>query len=138
MAQSQRPLSPHMFIYKPQLTAILSIIHRATGVGLGAGTLFLTVWLLSAAWSPDAFHWVQGFYGSILGNLVLFGFSLCLFYHLCNGIRHLLWDVGLYLEIEGVYRSGWIMLFAAAVLTAFAWSIALDFAGAMGVTGGGS
>ncbi|MFP6741906.1 MAG: succinate dehydrogenase, cytochrome b556 subunit [Alphaproteobacteria bacterium] len=138
MAQSQRPLSPHMSIYRPQLTANLSIIHRMTGVGLAVGTVFITVWLLSAAWSADAFHWVQGFYSSILGNLVLFGFSLCLFYHLCNGIRHLLWDIGMNLEIRSVYRSGWIMLFFAAVLTTFAWTLALDFADIAGLAGGAS
>ncbi len=120
------------------MTATLSIIHRVTGVGLSAGTLFITVWLLSAAWSPDAFHWVQGFYSSIIGNLVLLGFSLCLFYHLCNGIRHLLWDIGWNLEIRGVYRSGWIMLFFAAVLTTFAWTLALGFADMTGLAGGAS
>ena len=132
MAQSERPLSPHITIYRPQLTATLSIIHRMTGVGLSAGTLFITVWLLSAAWSPNAFHWVQGFYSSVIGNLVLLGFSLCLFYHLCNGIRHLLWDIGWNLEIRSVYRSGWIMLFFAVVLTTFAWILALNFAGLAG------
>ena len=129
MAQPQRPMSPHMFIYRPQLMAVLSIIHRMTGVGLAAGTLFITVWLLAAAWGPAAFDWVQGFYGSWLGILVLLGFSVCLFYHLCNGVRHLLWDLGYCLEIEDVYRSGWVMLCATAVLTFTAWKIGVGIMG---------
>ena len=129
MAQPKRPMSPHMFIYKPQLTTTLSIIHRMTGVGLAVGTLFITVWLLAAAWGPAAFDWVQGFYGSWLGILVLFGFSVCLFYHLCNGVRHLLWDIGYCLDIVDVYRSGWVMLCATAVLTFTAWKIAASIAG---------
>ncbi len=129
MAQPKRPMSPHMFIYKPQLTATLSIIHRMTGVGLAVGTLFITVWLLAAAWGPAAFDWVQGFYGSPLGYLVLFGFSVCLFYHLCNGVRHLLWDMGYCLDIVDVYRSGWVMLCATAVLTFTAWIIGSGIAG---------
>ena len=129
MAHPKRPMSPHMFIYKPQLTAMLSIIHRMTGVGLAAGTLFITVWLLAAAWGPAAFDWVQEFYGSWLGILVLLGFSVCLFYHLCNGVRHLLWDLGFCLEIEDVYRSGWVMLCATAVLTFTAWMIGVGIMG---------
>lgn len=129
MAHPKRPMSPHMFIYKPQLTATLSIIHRMTGVGLAVGTLFITVWLLAAAWGPAAFDWVQWFYGTWLGILVLFGFSVCLFYHLCNGVRHLLWDMGYCLEIVDVYRSGWVMLCATAVLTFTAWKIAASIVG---------
>ena len=129
MAQPKRPMSPHMFIYKPQLTATLSIIHRMTGVGLAVGTLFITVWLLAAAWGPAAFDWVQWFYGSPLGYLVLLGFSVCLFYHLCNGVRHLIWDMGFLLEIEDVYRSGWVMLCATAVLTFTAWKIGTSIMG---------
>ena len=129
MAQPKRPMSPHMFIYKPQLTATLSIIHRMTGIGLAVGTLFITVWLLAAAWGPAAFDWVQWFYGSPLGYLVLLGFSVCLFYHLCNGVRHLIWDMGYCLEIVDVYRSGWVMLCATAVLTFAAWTIGVGIVG---------
>ena len=125
MTQPQRPMSPHLQVYKPQLTSVLSIIHRMTGVGLAVGTLFISVWLVAAAWSPAAFDWVQGFYGSWLGYLIVFGFSVCLFYHMCNGVRHLLWDLGYFFEIEDVYRTGWTMLAAAAVLTFAAWAIGL-------------
>ena len=129
MAQGERPLSPHLEIYKPQLTMVLSITHRFTGVGLAVGTLFLTWWLIAAAMGPEAYAFTQWIYGTWLGYLVLFGFSVSLFYHLCNGIRHLFWDVGLGYEIETVYRSGWSVLAATAVLTFTAWVIGLGVAG---------
>ncbi len=129
MARTERPLSPHILIYKPQLTSVLSIIHRMTGVGLAVGTLFLTWWLIAAATGPEIFEWTQGFYGSWLGYLILFGFSVCLFYHLCNGVRHLVWDAGYCFEIENVYRTGWVMLVAAVVLTVLAWVIGLGMRG---------
>lgn len=129
MAQRERPLSPHLEIYKPQLTMVLSITHRFTGVGLAVGTLFLTWWLIAAAMGPEAYAFTQWIYGTWLGYLVLFGFSVSLFYHLCNGIRHLFWDVGLGYEIETVYRSGWSVVAATAVLTFAAWVIGLGVAG---------
>ncbi len=129
MAQGERPLSPHLEIYKPQLTMVLSITHRFTGVGLAVGTLFLTWWLIAAAMGPEAYGFTQWIYGTWLGTLVLFGFSVSLCYHLCNGIRHLFWDVGMGYEIETVYRSGWSVLAATAVLTFAAWVIGLGVAG---------
>ncbi len=129
MAAPQRPLSPHLEIYKPQLTSVLSIVHRMTGVGLAVGTLFLAWWLLAAAAGPGPFATVQGFFGSWFGILVLFGFSVCLFYHLCNGVRHLVWDVGYCFSINNIYRSGWTMLVAAVVLTFLAWFVGLRVAG---------
>ncbi len=129
MAAPQRPLSPHLQIYKPQLTSVLSIFHRMTGVGLAVGTLFLAWWLLAAAAGPGPFAAAQGFFGSWFGILVLFGFSVCLFYHLCNGVRHLVWDAGYCFSIENIYRSGWTMLVAAVVLTFLAWLVGLGVAG---------
>src|SRR3546814_14342766 len=87
MSADRRPLSPHLQIYKPQLTSVMSISHRVTGVGLAAGTLVLAWWLIAAAAGPEAFATVQGFLGSWFGYLILFGFSYALMYHLCNGIR---------------------------------------------------
>ncbi len=130
MAQAERPLSPHVLDYKLQLTSVLSIIHRMTGVGLAAGALFLTWWLIAAATGPEAFDTAQAFFGHpLLGYPVLFGFSVCLFYHLCNGVRHLVWDAGYCFEIENVYRGGWVMLVAAVVLTVLAWVIGLGLRG---------
>ncbi|MFQ5785234.1 MAG: succinate dehydrogenase, cytochrome b556 subunit [Alphaproteobacteria bacterium] len=129
MAQVERPLSPHLQVYKPQLTSVLSIFHRLTGVALAAGALLLTWWLLAAASGPEAFATAQAFFGSWFGMLVLLGFSYALFYHLCNGIRHLFWDAGIGLEIDSVYRSGWLMLAASLALTVAAWAIGLAAGG---------
>lgn len=123
MTQPERPMSPHIMIYRPQLTSVLSIIHRGTGVGLSVGTLFITWWLVSAALGPGPYEATRELYGSWIGLLILFGFSVCLFYHLCNGVRHLLWDIGLLLEIEEVNWSGWVMLLASLGLTIVAWII---------------
>ncbi len=100
MRSADRPLSPHLQIYRWQLTSVLSILHRATGVALSAGTILLVWWLVAAASGPEAYEGVQEFLGSWLGLLLLFGWSLSLFYHLCNGIRHLVWDTGHALDLE--------------------------------------
>ena len=110
MAPSERPLSPHLQVYKPQITSVLSILHRITGVALSAGTLLLTWWLVAAAYGPDAFATAQGFMGSIIGQLILWGFTFALFYHLGNGIRHLAWDFGWGFELSQVRTSGIAMV----------------------------
>lgn len=94
MARPDRPLSPHLQVYRLPLTAILSITHRITGVGLALGALLLVAWLTAAAAGPAWFGTVSSLMGSWLGRIVLFGFTWALFYHLCNGIRHLFWDAG--------------------------------------------
>ena len=121
MAQVERPISPHLHVYKPQLTPVLSILHRITGVGLGAGTLLLAWWLVAAAYGPDQFEAAQAFIASWLGRLLLFGFTFSLFYHLCNGIRHLFWDAGRGFELKTVYTSGWLVVIASLGLTAVSW-----------------
>lgn len=126
----ERPLSPHLQIYRPQLTSVLSITHRATGVALALGTLFLVYWLVAAASGPQAFASLQGFMGSWLGLLLLFGWSVSLFYHLANGIRHLFWDAGFGFDLKTAYASGWTVLAATAALTLIAWVIALARGGA--------
>ncbi len=105
MRSADRPLSPHLQIYRWQLTSVLSILHRATGVVLSAGALLLVWWLVAAASGPDAFEGVQDFLGSWFGLLLLFGWSLSLFYHLCNGIRHLVWDTGHALDLKSTYLA---------------------------------
>lgn len=121
MQPRSRPLSPHLQIYKPQLTSVLSISHRATGVALVVGTLLFVWWLAAAAAGPDAYDSAQNFIGSWFGMLLLFGWSFCLFYHLCNGIRHLFWDAGYGLEIETAYTSGWAVVIASVALTIITW-----------------
>ncbi|MGD1877334.1 MAG: succinate dehydrogenase, cytochrome b556 subunit [Kiloniellaceae bacterium] len=121
MISSNRPLSPHLQVYRPQITSALSILHRITGVALAVGTLLLTYWLIAAATGPEAFATAQGLIGSIIGRLLLFGWSFALFYHLCNGIRHLVWDAGYGFEIETAQRSGLVAVGVAAVLTLLCW-----------------
>ncbi len=122
---SSRPLSPHLQVYRPQLTSALSIFHRITGVINALGTALLTWWLVAAATGPAAFATVQGFLGSPVGYVLLAGWSLTVFYHLCNGIRHLFWDAGYGFELANVYRSGIAVLITTAALTAGAWGAGL-------------
>lgn len=125
MSHAERPLSPHLQVYRWQLTSVLSILHRATGVALSLGAILLVLWLLGAATSPDLYAGVQWFLGSWLGLLLLFGWTASLFYHLCNGIRHLWWNTGEGLELPVVYTSGWTVLAATAVLTIVAWGFGI-------------
>ena len=116
-----RPLSPHLQVYKLPLTAVLSILHRITGVALAAGTLLLVWWLIAAATSADAFASVQAVIGSWFGRLLLFGWSFALFYHLCNGIRHLFWDMGKGYDIPTARTSSLVVVVVSIVLTVGAW-----------------
>ena len=125
MSSQQRPLSPHLQVYRPQLTSALSICHRLTGVINALGTALLTWWLVALASGPSTFATVQDFLGSPVGYVVLLGWSLTLFYHLCNGIRHLFWDAGYGLELASVYRSGYAVLAGAIALTVLSWAIGL-------------
>jgi succinate dehydrogenase / fumarate reductase cytochrome b subunit len=121
----RRPLSPHLQVYRPQLTTVLSILHRITGVGLGLGTFLLTWWLVAAATSADAFGMVQGFLGSAFGLLLLFGWTLALFFHMCNGIRHLAWDLGFGFEKTEYHLTGWVAVAASLILTVLVWIVGL-------------
>ncbi|GIX09886.1 succinate dehydrogenase, cytochrome b556 subunit [Elioraea sp.] len=117
----RRPLSPHLQVYRPQITSVLSILHRFSGIALAIGTLLLVSWLMALAAGPVAFAQAQDFLGSVLGRLLLFGWTLALFYHLCNGIRHLAWDAGWGYDLATVTRTGWLTVGATIGLTLFAW-----------------
>ncbi len=121
MSTGERPLSPHLQIYRPQITTVLSITHRATGIALTAGTLLLAWWLIALAYGPSAYDTAMRFWGAWYGRLLLFGWTWSLFYHLCNGIRHLCWDAGVGFELPTVYRSGWMVVWASVILTFAAW-----------------
>jgi succinate dehydrogenase / fumarate reductase cytochrome b subunit len=99
----------------------MSITHRATGIALAVGTLMLVCWLIAAATGESAFNEVQAFLGSIIGRLLLLGWSFALFYHMCNGLRHLFWDTGKGFEIETAYMTGRIVIAASILLTIGAW-----------------
>jgi succinate dehydrogenase / fumarate reductase cytochrome b subunit len=112
-------------VYKPQLTSILSIFHRATGAILSLASLLLIYWLVSLASGPEAFARAEALLHSGFGLFVLFGVTLSLFYHLGTGIRHLIWDTGRGLEIKQVYLSGILALVATLILTAIFWIFVL-------------
>ena len=123
---TRRPLSPFMIgpYYRPQLTSMLSIVHRITGVGLAVGSPLLVWWLVALASGPWAYDTFARHAGAWYGQLLLLGWSWSLLYHLCNGVRHLVWDLGYGYSIPAVYRSGYIMVAASLVLTAAAWGVA--------------
>lgn len=129
MTAENRPLSPHLQIYRPQLTSVLSILHRLTGIALAAGTLLLVWWLVAVAAGPAAFETVQGFIGSWFGRALLLGWSYALFYHLVNGIRHLAWDAGWGFELKTVYLTGWTVIWASVALTLLAWILGYSMRG---------
>lgn len=130
MATQERPLSPHLQVYRPQITSVMSILHRATGVVLALGALVLAGWLVAAASSPGAFESLQAVLASVPGQVALFAFSACLVYHFLNGIRHLAWDAGHGYDIPKVYASGYAVIALAIVLTAVLWYFGFTAGGA--------
>ncbi|MEE2694593.1 MAG: succinate dehydrogenase, cytochrome b556 subunit [Pseudomonadota bacterium] len=121
MGQSDRPLSPHLQVYRPQLNSVMSISHRFTGLFLGLGALFLTCWLVSLAAGPTQYSIFHAWVGSVFGRAILLGWTFSLFYHLCNGIRHLFWDAGYGYELRTVFISGWAVLISSSLLTGGLW-----------------
>ncbi|MCZ8184278.1 MAG: succinate dehydrogenase, cytochrome b556 subunit [Beijerinckiaceae bacterium] len=118
---AERPLSPHLQIYKPSITMVMSILHRITGAALFFGTLLLVIALVALASGSSAYGTVQAIYGSIPGKLVLFGYSWALFHHMCGGIRHFVWDTGAGLERGTRMKLAWGTLFASLGLTVLAF-----------------
>ncbi len=120
---AERPLSPHLQIYRPMLTMMMSIIHRATGVALYFGTVLLVWWLTAAATSDQYFELVQGFFGHWFGRLVLFGFTWALLHHAIGGLRHLLWDTGRGFDLPVVEMMARANLGLSIALTIVLWII---------------
>ncbi len=119
-----RPLSPHLQIYKLPLTAMMSVLHRGTGVVISIGTLLL-VWVLAkAAMGAEAFAWTQWLLSSWFGYLVLIGFTFSLYAHFCNGIRHLIWDMGYGFDVSKANTGAMISLITAVALTVLTWIVA--------------
>ena len=117
--RGNRPLSPHLTIYRPQMTSISSIFVRITGNALLAATLLLIAWLLAASTSAAAFAWVQCVITSWFGDLVFLLSLWALLYHMLGGLRHLVWDTGRGLELKAAERMGWMMIIGSLLLTAF-------------------
>jgi succinate dehydrogenase / fumarate reductase cytochrome b subunit len=124
-----KPLSPHLQIYRPQLTSVLSFTHRVTGVTLGLYAVALVAWLVAAATGPEAYALAQGFMQTWLGRALLLGGTFCFFLHLCGGIRHLFWDAGVGFELRTIYVSGWATVAASVLLTAVAWLVSSHLVG---------
>jgi len=119
-----RPLSPHLMHYKFPLTAMLSIGHRACGIVNSAAIVLLVIVVASAAGTPEGYGFAAALVDSWFGKLVLFGFTLTLYYHLCNGVRHLFWDVGRGLEVAMAMKSAYVCLAAALALSVITWIVA--------------
>ena len=119
--RGSRPLSPHMTIYRPQLTSMMSIAHRITGMAQAFGAILVVWWLLAAATDPGYFDIIDDLWTSWLGLLVWLGLTLAFSYHLLNGIRHLVWDTGHGLDLPSVERSGMAVLVGSVVLTVVIW-----------------
>lgn len=124
MADDSRPLSPHLQVYRPQVTSVLSITHRLTGVVLAFAAVLLTYWLAAAAYGPESFARAQEVLESWFGRLILFGFTFSLFYHLCNGIRHLGWDMGWGFDLVKLRMTGVLVIIASLALTVLSWMMA--------------
>ena len=118
-----RPLSPHLQIYRLPLPALMSISHRLSGVVLSTGTIFVAVWLMMLAAGETSFALAQSVAGHPLSQLVLFGYSVALFYHACNGVRHLFWDAVIGVNIPAIYASGRFAIALAVVLTGLFWLV---------------
>jgi succinate dehydrogenase / fumarate reductase cytochrome b subunit len=123
-AKTERPLSPHLQIYRPMLTMMMSIVHRITGVGLALGMLFLVWWLSAASETDSYFAFVQGLYGSIVGRILLLGFSWALIHHALGGLRHLLWDTGRGFDLKLIEWLARGNLAGSIILTVALWLLA--------------
>ncbi len=122
---SGRPLSPHLQIYRPQITSVLSALHRLTGIALGLGLLFLAAWFFAAASGPAWFACMAAVAGHPAMAVLLFGATWALFFHACNGVRHLAWDAGWGFDLDTVSLTGWIAVAVSAALTVLLWAWAL-------------
>jgi succinate dehydrogenase / fumarate reductase cytochrome b subunit len=129
MTTNERPLSPHLQIYKLELPMMLSGLHRITGIALSVGTILLVAWISSAVHSAEAFASMNRFLGGFIGQFVLFGWTFSLVYHSVSGVRHLIWDTGRLLEVGQINSSSKIVLAITIVLTLLAWILGGGFPG---------
>jgi succinate dehydrogenase / fumarate reductase cytochrome b subunit len=123
MNPNDRPLSPHLSIYRWPVTMASSILHRATGIAMAFGFILFAGWLADAAAGPDAYAAFAAAMGSTIGRILLVGWSWAFFYHFANGIRHLVWDTGRGLEKEQANASAWLVIVVSVVLTALLWMV---------------
>jgi succinate dehydrogenase / fumarate reductase cytochrome b subunit len=123
--RTRRPISPHLQVYRPQLTAVLSSLHRLSGLALTLGAIGIAGWVITLALGERAYAGFQYILTSALGQVLLAFFAVAFFYHLANGVRHLAWDIGIGFELRSVYRSGWLVIaltVVASLATLVLWS----------------
>ncbi len=123
MSDTKSPLSPHLSIYRWPITMTLSILHRVTGVAMSVGLIVLCAWLMSAAAGAADYERVVSLLSTMIGKLMLIGFSFAFFFHLANGVRHLVWDLGYCFEIHQANASAWFVLLLAGGMTAAFWML---------------
>lgn len=126
---ANRPLSPHLQIYRWPLGMAMSIMHRISGAALAVGTMMFVWMLMAAATGPAAWAVFTGFCATIWGQLMLFGWTAALCYHMCNGVRHLIWDTGRLFNVRDANRAGWVVMIVAAAMTAALWCAASPWKG---------
>jgi len=125
LPRTERPLSPHLQIYTMTISMLMSIVHRITGAALYFGTLLLAWWLLAAAMGPEQFATANWFFGSIIGRLILFGYTWALIHHALGGIRHLIWDTGRGFDLKTVDTLSWSTIIGSVTLTILLWAVIL-------------
>ena len=125
----ERPLSPHLSIYKPLINMVMSILHRLTGAALYFGTLLLAAWLIATAMGEVEFNYVNALFAHPVGQLVLFGYTWALAHHMLGGIRHLIWDTGRGLQIWQVNALSWLTILCSTTLTVAIWAVGLALRG---------
>ena len=125
----ERPTSPHLSIYRPQISSVLSIMHRITGVALFVGTSIIVIWLWSAAYAPALYTNLHSMIASVIGQLLLLGWTLAFYYHLSNGIRHLFWDMGKGFALPTMHKSGVAVVASTLLMTALTWISAYSAGG---------
>jgi succinate dehydrogenase / fumarate reductase cytochrome b subunit len=123
-APRERPMSPHLQVWRWHITMASSIAHRVSGVALYVGALIAAAWALSLAGGPDSYATFKALLGSPLGKLVMFGLTACTFYHLANGIRHLVWDTGHALDVKSANASAVFVFAFTAAATVAIWVVA--------------
>lgn len=121
MNKTNRPLSPHLSIYRWPITMTLSILHRFTGVTLSVGLIILTIWLVALSTGIAAYEYIATLMQTVVGRLLLVSFSFMFFFHLCNGVRHLFWDVGKGFDIHHANISAWLVVLTTMLLTLGLW-----------------
>ncbi|HUU24298.1 MAG TPA: succinate dehydrogenase, cytochrome b556 subunit [Methyloceanibacter sp.] len=121
--EAERPLSPHLQIYRPMLTMMMSIAHRITGASLAVGFALLTWWLVAISIGPEAYATVDSFFGSFVGRALLFLFTWALIHHMLGGIRHLIWDTGHGLDTTSIEVFAWATIISSTVLTVLIWVV---------------